>query len=619
MGDPGEQLLLDEGHVQATATAPRPPPRRARRRCRRAGGLARRARTAPGSRAGAARCRAWRPPTVRGRPRRRRPHGETRGRPASSARPSAAHPAAALPRGAPTDWALHIPISTDSVSTADGRGPARDRRGPRARARAHAALRARAGAARRGAGPRPRRGRRRRRAGARLRQLGDGRLRGARRRHPAAADGDPVRLDGGRRVACRPPARARGRAQGEAIEISTGAMVPTGADAVIRVEDTDGGARAVAVRVAVEPGHNIRRAGEDIEAGRARARAPAPSRPGRARRARLVGRVGGRLRAPPAGHRATTGDELRSPVSRCARRGPQLERAPLPALVERGGRRAAQHRDVADDPEATTAALGRALDAELTVVSRRGLGRPARPRAPGVRPSSASSRSSGVSRCGPASRPSSGRADRGAGLRAARQPGLGDRHLHCSSSARRSGAMPGPPTRAAPRDRDPRRALREAARARAHGPLPAGAPRRRLAGDADRTRAPTCSPRCWAPTRWRSCPPSRATSRPGQRLEIELLRLAGVPRGGSRHHSHGAYDGAMEVELRLFAMLRERAGRERARARAAGGGDGGRRARGRRARARADELLARDAGACGRQPRVRRRRTRRSAPATSWR
>jgi molybdopterin molybdotransferase len=54
---------------------------------------------------------------------------------------------------------------------------------------------------------------------------------------------------------------------GEAIAISTGAMVPAGADAVVRVEDTDRSGEKVAVLAAVEPGANIRGAGEDIRAG----------------------------------------------------------------------------------------------------------------------------------------------------------------------------------------------------------------------------------------------------------------------------------------------------------------------------------------------------------------
>ena len=47
-------------------------------------------------------------------------------------------------------------------------------------------------------------------------------------------------------------------------------MIPAGADAVVRVEDTEpaAGDGLVAIAVAPEPGANIRRAGEDIEPGR---------------------------------------------------------------------------------------------------------------------------------------------------------------------------------------------------------------------------------------------------------------------------------------------------------------------------------------------------------------
>jgi molybdopterin molybdotransferase len=63
------------------------------------------------------------------------------------------------------------------------------------------------------------------------------------------------------------PARRR-LGPGEAIAISTGAAMPAGADAVVRVEDTVGGADGmVSVGVAAEPGANVRRAGEDIEPG----------------------------------------------------------------------------------------------------------------------------------------------------------------------------------------------------------------------------------------------------------------------------------------------------------------------------------------------------------------
>ena len=62
-----------------------------------------------------------------------------------------------------------------------------------------------------------------------------------------ATGAEPARLPVvGESRAGHPAARALGA--GEAIAISTGAMLPEGADAVIRVEDTDGGAESVAIR-----------------------------------------------------------------------------------------------------------------------------------------------------------------------------------------------------------------------------------------------------------------------------------------------------------------------------------------------------------------------------------
>jgi molybdopterin molybdotransferase len=60
---------------------------------------------------------------------------------------------------------------------------------------------------------------------------------------------------------------------GTALRITTGAVVPRGADAVVPVEDTDAAAGAselpdwVAVRAPARPGANIRRAGSDVRAG----------------------------------------------------------------------------------------------------------------------------------------------------------------------------------------------------------------------------------------------------------------------------------------------------------------------------------------------------------------
>ena len=54
---------------------------------------------------------------------------------------------------------------------------------------------------------------------------------------------------------------------GQAIRISTGAVIPAGADAVVRVEDTRPGTGSVDVRVEVTPGKEVRRAGEDVRKG----------------------------------------------------------------------------------------------------------------------------------------------------------------------------------------------------------------------------------------------------------------------------------------------------------------------------------------------------------------
>jgi molybdopterin molybdotransferase len=54
---------------------------------------------------------------------------------------------------------------------------------------------------------------------------------------------------------------------GEAIRIMTGAPMPPGADAVVRVEDTERGEGTVRIAVAARSGKDMRFAGEDVRAG----------------------------------------------------------------------------------------------------------------------------------------------------------------------------------------------------------------------------------------------------------------------------------------------------------------------------------------------------------------
>jgi molybdopterin molybdotransferase len=76
----------------------------------------------------------------------------------------------------------------------------------------------------------------------------------------------PVRLDVVGESRAGAPAE-RALSAGQAIRISTGAMVPSGADSVVRKEDARDGGDRIEVLVEVEPGKELRRAGEDIRAG----------------------------------------------------------------------------------------------------------------------------------------------------------------------------------------------------------------------------------------------------------------------------------------------------------------------------------------------------------------
>lgn len=83
-----------------------------------------------------------------------------------------------------------------------------------------------------------------------------------------AADHAPRRLTpDGASLAGRADLRPLG--EGTAREIATGAPLPPGADAIIRVEDLRRGDGWVEVRAPVAPGHDVRPAGDDAGAGHA--------------------------------------------------------------------------------------------------------------------------------------------------------------------------------------------------------------------------------------------------------------------------------------------------------------------------------------------------------------
>ncbi len=156
---------------------------------------------------------------------------------------------------------------------------------------------------------------------------------------------------------------------GAAIAISTGAVVPEGADSVVRVEDTAPEDDRVAIEAEVRPGDNIRRAGEDIAAG-AGVIAPGtligPAELG------VLASVGA---ARVACHRrprvavVSSGDELIRPDEQMRPGAVRNSNAySISALAQESGAEVISSELAPDRPDATRSAIGTALSADVAVV-----------------------------------------------------------------------------------------------------------------------------------------------------------------------------------------------------------------------------------------------------------
>ena len=156
---------------------------------------------------------------------------------------------------------------------------------------------------------------------------------------------------------------------GEAIAISTGAVVPVGADAVVRVEDTSPGDNRVDVAVEVGAGANVRRAGDDVRAGDRVLAAGTELGPAEVGILAALGHPSIRCSDRPRVAVLTTGDELLAPSEPLRPGGVRNSNAfSVPAIVERSGAVLAWVEVAPDDPAALRAALQRALESDLTVV-----------------------------------------------------------------------------------------------------------------------------------------------------------------------------------------------------------------------------------------------------------
>jgi molybdopterin molybdotransferase len=158
--------------------------------------------------------------------------------------------------------------------------------------------------------------------------------------------------------------------RGEAMLISTGAAMPSGADAVVPVERTE----AFDGRVRVPdtaPGDHVRRAGEDVRAGTVVIRAGTPIGPAEVGVLAALGRARVACGPRPRVAVVVTGDELLD-VDRPLGPG-QIRDSNAHALAAqavRAGAAVVGCEVVGDDPEATRQALGRALEgADVVCVS----------------------------------------------------------------------------------------------------------------------------------------------------------------------------------------------------------------------------------------------------------
>jgi len=177
----------------------------------------------------------------------------------------------------------------------------------------------------------------------------------------------PVRLRVAGESRAGAPAEAP-LAPGEALGISTGAVVPDGADAVVRVEDTRLDGDSVEVQVAVEEGRDIRRAGEDIRSGDTVLRAGSVLGSAELGVLASIGIAEPECRRRPTVAIVSTGDELLAPSEPMRDGGVRNSNAyTLPSLARLAGADVLSVERCADDPDATREATARATRADVAV------------------------------------------------------------------------------------------------------------------------------------------------------------------------------------------------------------------------------------------------------------
>lgn len=180
----------------------------------------------------------------------------------------------------------------------------------------------------------------------------------------------PVRLAVRGTIAAGADASALAATAGQCVRIMTGAPVPAGADAVVRIEDTDRGEATVAIfddRDVQSRGRNIRPRGEDVAAGACVFEAGTSIGPAQLGVLASIGAATVAVHRRPRVTVLSSGDELvlldRFDEVLAGRRIVSSSSYMLPSLLQRAGADVTRLPLTRDDEGAMREAIGGALDA----------------------------------------------------------------------------------------------------------------------------------------------------------------------------------------------------------------------------------------------------------------
>jgi len=156
--------------------------------------------------------------------------------------------------------------------------------------------------------------------------------------------------------------------EGGAFGISTGGVMPDGADAVVRVEDTEIRGDEVSVRIEVEAGRDIRRAGDDIRSGDLVLSTGAVLGVAELGVLASIGVAEPQCARRPTVAIVCTGDELLTSSEPMRAGGVRNSNAhTLPVLARLAGADVTGIERCADDPETTREAVARATESDVAI------------------------------------------------------------------------------------------------------------------------------------------------------------------------------------------------------------------------------------------------------------